>query len=70
MLEEELICIIRNGLSMRGRGKVKLPEEAIVRKGGWAGACGLHRHLSLKGEVIKARECEEERRESGGHMSL
>ena len=26
--------------------------------------------LSVKGEVVKVRECEEEGRESGGHMSI
>ena len=49
---------------------MKLLDGAIVHRGGWVEACVLRRHLSLKGEVIKSRECMEERRESGGHMSL
>ena len=49
---------------------MKLLDGAIVRRGGWVEACILHMHLSVKGEVVKVRECEEERRESGGHMSI
>ena len=30
----------------------------------------MHRYLSVKGVIIKARGCEEERRESGDHLSL
>ena len=49
---------------------MKFLDGAIVHRGGWVEACILRRNLSMKGEVLKARECEEERRERGGHMSL
>ena len=49
---------------------MKLLDEAMVHKWGWREACLLRRHLSLRGEELKARECVEETRESGDHMSL
>ena len=69
-LEEALEGTLKIGLSKGVKGQVKLLDEAIVRRGRWVGACVPRRHLSLKGEVTKERESEEERRESGGHMSL
>ena len=45
-------------------------DKDIVRRWRWFEACLLHRHLILRGEELKARDCVEERRESGGHMSL
>ena len=61
---------MRNGLSKGGRGQVKILGEVIVCRGGWAREYGMCGHLSLKGVIIKARGCEEERRESGDHLSL
>ena len=69
-LKEELGVTLKIGLLKGAKGQVKLLDEAIVHRWRWFGACLLRRHLSLRGEVLKARECEEERRESGGHMLL
>ena len=43
-----------NGLLKGGGGKIKLRGEAIICKGGWAGACKMREKLSLRKVIIKA----------------
>ena len=68
--KEALEGTLKIGLLKGAKGQVKLLDEAIVCRWIWFEACLLRKHLSLRGELLKARECKEERRESGGHMSL
>ena len=68
--EEALGGTLKIGLSKGVKGQVKLLDEAIVCRWRWFEVCLLHRHLSMRGEELKDRDCVEERRESGGHISL
>ena len=68
-LEEALEGTLKIGLSKGVKGKMKLLYEAMVRRWRWLEACLIHGHLSLRGWEIKAGDCMEKQRVSGGNMS-
>ena len=70
MAEGKLTGNMENDRPKEKGRQIKPREEAIVRRGEWASACGLSEHLSLEGMAMKEAGGEVNIDGGGFHLSL